>query len=153
MSEVHIVVRLLVAAALGLGLGVERRVRGNIAGARTFALLTLGSAGFTVSIADPSARTHVVAGIVTGVGFIGAGTLLRETQNEVLGTATAASVWATAAVGVLCGSGMLLTASVLAAVALLLLELPMLAPIRWAADRLGIAVLDSDPPPTSGKDT
>lgn len=146
MSEADAVVRLLVAAALGLGLGVERRLRGNMAGARTFALLTLGSAGFAVSVGDPSDRARVIAGVITGVGFIGAGTFLREPRSEVLGTATAATVWATAAIGVLCGSGRLLTASVLTVLGLALLELPTLPPVRAAARRLGLPAGDSDPP-------
>jgi putative Mg2+ transporter-C (MgtC) family protein len=141
------IAQVLLAGGLGFCVGVERRLRGNIAGARTFALLTLGSAGFTAAVADPAGRSRVIAGVVTGVGFIGAGTILREAGNEVLGTATAAAAWASASVGVLCGVGSLATAAIVTVATLTILELPELSPVRHLIRRVGIATLDSDPLP------
>src|SRR5262245_178275 len=101
-------VRLLVAAALGALVGLEREIRDPPAGMRTHLLVCLGSAGFTVlSIAafpapgsDPA---RVAAQIVTGVGFLGAGAILKEGAT-IRGLTTAASLWAVAAVGMAAGA-------------------------------------------------
>jgi putative Mg2+ transporter-C (MgtC) family protein len=106
--ELSIVVRLLGAAVLGALIGLEREIHEHPAGMRTHLLVSLGSAGFTVlSIeafpapgADPA---RIAAQIVTGVGFLGAGAILKEGAT-IRGLTTAASLWAVAAVGMAAGA-------------------------------------------------
>jgi putative Mg2+ transporter-C (MgtC) family protein len=106
----QVVVRLLVAAALGGLLGFERESQGKSAGIRTHMLVSLGAALFVLipqqaglSKADIS---RVVQGLVAGIGFLGAGTIIKgETTHDVKGLTTAAGIWLTAAVGVCAGIG------------------------------------------------
>ena len=84
--------RIALAAGLGFAVGWEREVRGHPAGSRTFALVAAGSAGFTAIAIDafPSTAEKLIAGIVTGIGFIGAGVVLRDPGGHVRGLTTAA---------------------------------------------------------------
>jgi putative Mg2+ transporter-C (MgtC) family protein len=108
-GAIAIAVRLTVAAILGALIGLEREIHDHPAGMRTHLLVSLGSAGFTVlSIeaftapgADPA---RIAAQIVTGVGFLGAGAILKEGAT-IRGLTTAASLWAVAAVGMAVGAG------------------------------------------------
>jgi putative Mg2+ transporter-C (MgtC) family protein len=98
--------RLAVAAALGFAIGFERQWRQRAVGLHTSALVSAGSALFalldnTLHAAD---TTRIVAGVVTGVGFIAGGVILRS-GFTVTGLNTAATVWATAAIGALAGFG------------------------------------------------
>lgn len=99
--------RLGAAVLVGAVIGFDREVRDKPAGLRTLTLVSLGAAVFTVAaldsgIADSTSR--VIQGIVTGVGFLGAGTIIRgKTEDSVRGLTTAASVWLAAAIGVACG--------------------------------------------------
>ena len=101
--------RVIVALALGLILGAEREFRGHPAGLRTMALISTGSCMFTAlglipefgRTVDP---TRIAAGIVTGVGFLGAGSILRQGE-AVRGLTTAASIWVTASIGMAVGFG------------------------------------------------
>ena len=123
------ILRLLLAAALGAGIGYQRERVNKPAGLRTHILISLGSALFTVvSIfgfgvgVDPS---RVAAGVVTGIGFIGAGVILRGVRGEhVVGLTTAASIWAVAAIGMAAGVGMYLIATIVAVIAVLVLMIP-----------------------------
>jgi len=107
-TEWTMVLRLLLAAALGGVIGFQREWTGKEAGLRTHMLICLGSALFTVlSIyaftgSDPA---RIAAGIATGIGFIGAGVILHRTGGEVKGLTTAATIFATAAVGMAAGTG------------------------------------------------
>src|SRR5205823_2857575 len=114
-------------AALLLGglLGLERALRGRWAGLRTHMLVSVGSALFAlagIAAATPDAVTRVVQGIATGVGFIGAGTIVKLSDRvEVRGLTTASSVWVAAAVGTVAGLklyGLAVTGTVLAVVIL-----------------------------------
>jgi putative Mg2+ transporter-C (MgtC) family protein len=97
--------RLAVAAALGVGLGIQRETEGHSAGPRTYALVAIGSALFTVAGESYGANgARIAAQIVTGIGFLGAGTIMRQ-GNAIRGLTTAASLWATAGVGLACGRG------------------------------------------------
>ncbi|HEY7589773.1 MAG TPA: MgtC/SapB family protein [Candidatus Limnocylindrales bacterium] len=108
--QVELSLRLLLAAALGALIGVEREIHGHSAGMRTHLLVALGSAIFTVlsihgfgtpaSGVDPS---RIAAQIVSGIGFLGAGAILKEGAT-IRGLTTAASLWATAAVGLAAGA-------------------------------------------------
>ena len=120
--------------ALGLALvlcsliGLERQLRHKSAGLRTHALVGLGSALFVLvpqlggmDIADVS---RVIQGLVAGVGFLGAGAILKSQADEnVQGLTTAASVWMTAAIGLACGLGRESTAVISALLALAVLSL------------------------------
>jgi putative Mg2+ transporter-C (MgtC) family protein len=105
-----IVVRLLVASVLGGLLGYERETKGASAGLRTHMLVSVGSALFVLiplqagmTIQDLS---RVLQGVTAGIGFLGAGAILKQRdQNDIKGLTTAASVWMTAAIGVSAGMG------------------------------------------------
>ena len=106
----RIAVRLVLAALLGGALGFEREKAGKSAGLRTHMLVALGAALFVLipqqagmALADLS---RVIQGVVTGIGFIGAGAILKQAeQQEVKGLTTAAGLWLTAAVGMAAGLG------------------------------------------------
>lgn len=108
-------VRLLVAALLGGLLGFERESHGKAAGIRTHMLVCSGAALFVLGSelvgGGDDAMSRVVQGIVAGIGFLGAGTIIKGNQmNDVKGLTTAAGVWMTAAVGVCVGLGLEATA-------------------------------------------
>lgn len=98
--------RLAAAAGLGAALGMERELNAQPAGFRTHLLVSLGAGLFTVAGADLGGAdpARVAAQVVTGIGFLGAGAILRE-GGSVRGLTTAASLWVTAAVGLACGLG------------------------------------------------
>jgi putative Mg2+ transporter-C (MgtC) family protein len=106
--QLDLAVRLLLAAVLGAVVGLEREIHDHPAGMRTHLLVSLGSAAFTVlsitvlsAVGDPG---RVAAQVVTGVGFLGAGAILKEGAT-IRGLTTAASLWAVAAVGMAAGAG------------------------------------------------
>jgi putative Mg2+ transporter-C (MgtC) family protein len=112
---VHVLVRLLVACILGGLLGYERERTGKAAGLRTHMLVTLGAAFFIVVPqleGTPNADiTRVIQGIVTGIGFLGGGAILKLTEDkEIHGLTTAAGIWLCAAIGIAVGFGRLGTA-------------------------------------------
>ena len=127
--------RLLIAAALGALVGLEREIHDHPAGMRTHLLVSLGSGGFTVlSIAafpapgaDPA---RIAAQIVSGIGFLGAGAILKEGVT-IRGLTTAASLWAVAAVGMAAGAGAWVVAITITAIAII-----SLWPLRLVADRV-----------------
>ncbi|HEU5438203.1 MAG TPA: MgtC/SapB family protein [Ktedonobacterales bacterium] len=131
--------RLGVALLLGLLVGIEReRKNTHPAGMRTLALVSMGSALFTILSAHgfaaltgpgyaPVDPTRIAAQIVSGIGFIGAGTILLQ-RNAVRGLTTAAAIWMMAAVGMACGVGLL--ADAVAATLFALIVLAVLQPIE-----------------------
>jgi len=131
-TEVEMVLRILLAAGLGAAIGYQRERTHKPAGLRTHMLICVGSALFTVASsygfgmgADPS---RVAAGIVAGIGFIGAGAIIRRGEGIVAGLTTAATIWIVAAIGMAAGTGLYLLSGVTTAVALAVLFLPH--PIR-----------------------
>lgn len=134
-SEVtRIVVRLTMAAVLGAVLGFEREHRGKSAGVRTHMLVSMGAALFVLAPgmagADDQAMSRVIQGIVAGIGFLGAGTILKgngRDTSHVKGLTTAAGLWMTAAIGTAAGMGREATALVSTLLALLVLgSMPLL---------------------------
>jgi putative Mg2+ transporter-C (MgtC) family protein len=107
----EILKRLGLALAGGALIGIDRDLHGKSAGLRTFALVSLGTAGVTISAVweiEPNADNigRVVQGVLTGIGFLGAGVILRRSDSpQVTGLTTAASVWFTACFAVICGLG------------------------------------------------
>lgn len=124
----YMVGRLLLAAVLGGVIGLERELRHKPAGLRTNMLISLGAALFTIiSFAMASTvggdHTRIAAQIIPGIGFIGAGVVIRE-RGAVLGITSAATIFVIAAVGMACGAGLPVTAvftTLLLLVALILL--------------------------------
>ena len=120
-------IRLGVALLLGGLIGIEREVRSKDAGFRTHFLVSLGSAlfcivsqyGFGAEVKDAS---RVAAQVVSGIGFLGAGTIIFQ-KNVVRGLTTAAGLWVTAAIGLACGTGMYLPAIVTTLMVLVGLEI------------------------------
>ncbi|HEY0170618.1 MAG TPA: MgtC/SapB family protein [Pyrinomonadaceae bacterium] len=109
---VHVLVRLAAATLLGAVIGIQRERAGKPAGLRTHMLVTLGTAVFVLACSGVGMSldglSRVIQGIITGIGFIGAGSILKlSEQRDVQGLTTAAGVWMTAAVGVAVGLGSL----------------------------------------------
>jgi putative Mg2+ transporter-C (MgtC) family protein len=113
MDELRLLPRLIVALVLGMVLGFERERKRKPAGLRTHSLVTLSTATLMAAasllqhedgaiVGDP---VRMSQGILTGIGFIGAGTILRH-RDTVTGITTAATIWMSATVGMLCGSGL-----------------------------------------------
>jgi putative Mg2+ transporter-C (MgtC) family protein len=144
--QLDLSVRLIVAAALGLAVGFEREIHGHPAGLRTHMLVASGSALFTVlsayafrdfstNPANPIDPTRIAAQIVSGIGFLGAGAILKD-GIVIRGLTTAASLWATSAVGMAAGAGEHVIAAVATGTILV-----SLWPINALAERLhGTAV-------------
>jgi putative Mg2+ transporter-C (MgtC) family protein len=102
--------KVLIATLCGLIIGWERERKNKVAGIRTIILICVGSSIFTIAsilasqyydLADP---TRIISNIVTGIGFLGAGVIMRD-KDKIIGLTTAAFIWAIAAIGILCGMG------------------------------------------------
>ena len=108
LTDTELIQRLLLAAALGGLIGAERELRRKSAGFRTNILIGLGAAIFTIAgismVTRASDPARVAAQVVTGIGFLGAGAILRN-RDGVHGLTTAATVWVNAALGVAAGAG------------------------------------------------
>jgi putative Mg2+ transporter-C (MgtC) family protein len=138
----RLVMRLVLAALLGGALGYERETQGKDAGLRTHMLICVGAALF-VAIPQQAglsieSASRIIQGIVTGIGFVGAGAILKlEHERRIEGLTTAAGVWMTAAVGVAAGLGR--EGSALVAAALGLFVMHGLASIsrRLSRERVG----------------
>ncbi len=126
--ELEMVLRLLMAVALGGIIGYQRERAGKSAGLRTVVLVCVGAALFTVAsiygfgaVADPS---RVAAGIVIGIGFLGAGAIIRREGGAVEGFTTAATIWVVAAIGLAAGAGLYIVSLICTGVTLIVLLLP-----------------------------
>ena len=122
--ELEFILRIFIASLLGGAIGLEREYRDKAAGFRTHFLVALGSALFMIISAygfegilsndfNSPIRldvSRVAAQVVTGIGFIGAGTIIFQ-KNAIRGLTTAAGVWVTAAIGMACGGGMYVLAT------------------------------------------
>ncbi|MFY3383439.1 MgtC/SapB family protein [Paracidovorax sp. MALMAid1276] len=128
----RIVVRLGMAALLGGVLGWEREHAGKAAGVRTHMLVAMGAALFVLVAQQagisPADNSRVLQGVIAGVGFLGAGTILKgDAESQVKGLTTAAGIWLTAAIGVAAGLGQEATAVLSTLLALFVLWLIPLA--------------------------
>ncbi|MGA2551794.1 MAG: MgtC/SapB family protein [Burkholderiaceae bacterium] len=134
---------LLVALICGATIGAERTYHGRAAGLRTYALVCMGSALLLVLMNLPASwlasgmrtmynvdPTRVVQGIMTGIGFLGAGVIVRE-RFSVRGLTTAASIWATATIGIVIGSGFIVPGLVAT-----VLTLAILSSCKWLEGRI-----------------
>ncbi len=105
--DIEIFIKLILAFVLGVIVGIEREFAGKEAGPRTYSLIAIGSALFTILSLDPNfsgENARIISQIIPGIGFIGAGLIIFH-QSKVHGLATAAGVWAMAAVGIAVGMG------------------------------------------------
>ena len=140
-TYMELTIRLMLALLLGGAIGIEREYRAKEAGFRTHFLVALGSAlfclvsqfGFGVDLKDSS---RVAAQVVSGIGFLGAGTIIFQ-KNVVRGLTTAAGLWVTAAIGLACGTGMYLAAVLTAAMVLLGLEV-----LNYWIPQLGLSTIE-----------
>jgi putative Mg2+ transporter-C (MgtC) family protein len=130
-----VVLRLLVSVVLGAMMGYERESAGATAGLRTHMLVALGSALFVLIPAQAGMRpedlSRVIQGVAAGIGFLGAGAIIKHADaNDIKGQTTAAGIWLTAAVGVAAGMGKELTAVVSSVFAVVILALVRLLSSR-----------------------
>ncbi len=141
ISEPEALLRLVLAAAAGALVGIDREARDKPAGVRTFSIVALGSAMFSLiglmTFGQTDAGARIAAQVVTGVGFLGAGTILHNRGN-VIGLTTAAGVWGSAAVGMGFGFGIYVLSIGGTVILLVLLRL---------VGRLMGDVPDVEPPP------
>jgi putative Mg2+ transporter-C (MgtC) family protein len=124
MDYLEIIYRLFLGSALGALIGVERSFFKKQAGLRTFALVGLGATLFSLIAAKftPDSTTRILANIVLGIGFLGAGIIFYH-EEKVVGATTAAALWATAAIGASVGQGFYLEAFVTTVLVLLILSI------------------------------
>lgn len=105
------IIRLSAAAVIGGAIGVNRELRGKPTGVRTMSIVALGAALVVLvsqhpAGAAPDAASRVIQGVITGIGFLGAGVILRNPAGKkVHGLTTAAAIWLTACIGIACGLG------------------------------------------------
>jgi len=127
-TGVEMILRLLLATALGAVIGYQRERAKKSAGLRTHVLICVGAALFTITsiygfgAGDDTAR--VAAGVVAGVGFLGAGAIIRGGEGIVAGLTTAATIWAVAGIGLAAGAGLYLASAVATAIVLVVLLIP-----------------------------
>ncbi len=125
----EIALRLCTAFICGAVIGLNRDLHRKPAGVRTFALVSVGSAVVTLAMSQmpgtgADAVSRVIQGVLTGIGFLGAGVILhREKPGKVAGLTTAAAIWLTAGLGVAAGAGLLAIAWLSLALALIVLLL------------------------------
>lgn len=131
LALVDMALRLLAAAALGSLIGLERELRKRPAGLRTHMLVSLGAAGFLLvgyeilfatAVGDPSARidpTRIVEGVIGGIGFLGAGSIIQG-RGSIQGITTGAAIWIAGAIGVACGTGNFILAGLVTGIALVI---------------------------------
>jgi putative Mg2+ transporter-C (MgtC) family protein len=135
-----ICIRLLVAVLLGAALGYDRERQDSAAGLRTHMLVALGAAlmviGAQQSGMDNADLSRVLQGIVAGIGFLGAGAIIKLNEQErIKGLTTAATIWSTAAIGVAAGLGLAITAAIATGLALVILALLPRLETRIAHER------------------
>ena len=120
----EILLRLVIAVIAGGFIGLEREVVHKPAGIRTHMLVCLGAALFVLVTLEtlPNETARIIAGIATGIGFLGAGTIFRS-KSEVHGLTTAASIWAVAGVGIAIGLGYYLMTLISVVLVLIILQL------------------------------
>lgn len=127
LTTADLIIRIAIAMGLGTIIGLERTLAGKGAGMRTYAMVTLGSSLFILiseiilsTVSNPSLANPllIASAIITGIGFIGAGLVIFQ-SNKIIGLTTAAGLWVSSGVGIACGFG-LFTLALIATVAALL---------------------------------
>jgi putative Mg2+ transporter-C (MgtC) family protein len=152
-TPLQLMLRLLVAAGLGAAIGIERELHRKSAGLRTNILIALGAALFTTLSIEMAALSgspdRIAAQVVTGIGFLGGGAILRSSRG-VHGLTTAATIWVNAAVGMAVGAGFIAVAALATVVTLFVLA--VLRPVEVLFARRRVRVARSHPrPPGTGQ--
>jgi putative Mg2+ transporter-C (MgtC) family protein len=134
----RVLLRVITATLLGALVGFERERAGKPAGFRTHILVCLGTAIVVLACAgsrmDSAGLSRVIQGIVTGIGFIGAGSILKISEHrDIQGLTTAAGIWMTAAIGIACGLGTIGLALIATAMTLIVLWVLRVMEARAAA--------------------
>lgn len=131
IAVTDMVLRLLAAAGLASLIGLERELRNRPAGLRTHMLVSLGAAGFMLvgyeilfatAVGDPSARvdpTRIVEGVIGGIGFLGAGSIIQG-RGSIQGLTTGAAIWIAGTIGVACAVGNFILAGLVTGIALVI---------------------------------
>lgn len=147
----QLVIRILAAALLGAAIGYEREIRTKSAGIRTHVLVALGAALFMIisqygfGDSDKFDAARVAAGVVTGIGFLGGGIIIKLQKNHVVGLTTAAGLWVTAAIGLASGSGMFEMAVLCAALVLFCLEAMHFWSVRLGNRNVTVVLSSANP--------
>jgi len=129
-QNIELVLRILLAAIMGAAIGAQREWSGKPAGLRTLALISLGAALFSViseygfAGGNPS---MIAAGVVTGVGFLGAGAILHH-ESGVEGLTTAATAWVAAGIGLAAGAGFYWISIIVTVIVVIILFIPHITP-------------------------
>ena len=136
----QMLLRIIIAVLLGGLVGMQREQAGKPAGVRTHMLVCLGTAVVVLACAGMGmqydAQSRVIQGIVTGIGFIGAGSILKlNEERDIQGLTTAAGLWLTAAIGIACGVGTIGIALITAVVTVIVLALAGVIETREAKAR------------------
>lgn len=136
--QLTVFLRIALAALLGFIVGLERDLRGKPAGERTFSLVAVGAAAFTAVGVEmfPDSAEKIMAGVATGVGFLGVGIIWRMEGGQTRGLTTAAANWAVASIGILVGTGIYLTSVLVTLLCLVVLELDYLPVIGSLLHRM-----------------
>src|SRR5262249_40890088 len=111
MDYLEILLRLGIATLVGGAIGLNRDLHGKPTGIRTLGIVSLGAALIVIAAMnfdfspgpDPNAVSRVVQGLITGIGFLGAGVIFRQADTQIQGLTTAACIWLTAVIGMVCG--------------------------------------------------
>ena len=119
------VLSIILAVVFGGAIGLEREIKGKAAGLRTNVLICVGAAVFTMiskhmAAGQQDSLTRIAAGVVTGIGFLGAGAIIQD-RGGVHGMTTAATIWLVASVGMACGAGFYGLAAISTLIAILVL--------------------------------
>ena len=126
-EQIDFAIRLFSAAVGGAALGLNRFLKHKAAGMRTHALTALGAALATLvamEIGSGEAASRVIQGLVTGVGFIGAGVIMHNNDAQhIQGLTTAASIWVSSIIGIACGTGQIILAACVVLITLMILVL------------------------------
>lgn len=134
----HFAIDILVSLAAGFIIGAEREARGKAAGISTNRFVIGGSMNFTYLSAavDPNSTTRIAAQLVTGIGFLGAGIILKgELDNQITNLTTVASIWFSAAIGMAIGFNFYFIAALSVAFAVLVPCIPHISKIKTNIDR------------------
>ncbi|NLL80298.1 MAG: MgtC/SapB family protein [Clostridiales bacterium] len=158
-NNTSILVRLLLATLFGCFIGMERAAKRQIAGIKTFALVCLGAALATIvniylwdltnGVADAS---RIPAGVISGIGFLGVGTIIITRKNQVRGLTTAAGLWVAATLGIAVGSGMIFMSAVAFVLIIITIHfLPYLDNRQRESNRIIGLYLEIDPVTGTGQ--
>ncbi len=125
--EIQFIIGIVLSVVIGFAIGAERESRGKDAGISTHVLVILGAMLFTIlsSVVDPTSTSRIAAQIVTGIGFLGAGLILKEGAS-VKNLTTAASLWVAGAIGMSIGFGFYAIAVLAGIVSMLIPRIPHL---------------------------